>query len=688
MPITLDRRQALVAAAAGICGVLRDAGSARAQVRLEKPGSNAVPALIPRRLLFADPARSVVRISPDGRHVAFLAPVDGVLNLWVGAIDDIANARALTHVTDRSLGPWLLWLHNNRHVVFFREQGGDENWQAHRIDVATGDILALTPAPGVRSFIHQTSHHFPDELLIAHNARDKRFFDIHRVNVVTGASTLLQANDRFAGFFTDPQFQVRFAVRYADNGDHEYLEPRASGEWEPFARIEAADAMMTKPIEFSDDGRELYWLDSRGRDKAAVVAQDMASGATRVLAEDASADIVELPLGPMTYRPIAAASMFTRTNWHVIDRAYADDFAYLAKLSDGDLRAIHLSDDKRHAVVYFERDSVPGRYAYYNRAEKKARMLFSMRPELEKVPLVPMEPAVLRARDGLPLVCYLSRPRDWQRSKPLPMVLLVHGGPWARDVWGLYPTHQWLADRGYAVLSVNYRGSTGFGKAFVNAANLEWGGRMHDDLIDAVDWAISRGIADEKRIAIYGASYGGYAALVGATFTPEKFACAIDVFGISNLLTFLATIPDYWKSWQTVWKVRMGDYTTEAGRKFLEERSPLNRVDRIVRPLLIAQGANDVRVKPSESEQIVKAMQARNIPVTYVHYSDEGHGFRRAENRRSFNAVLELFLAEHLGGWAEPVGDDFAGSTIEIKAGRELISGLASPASSQPRTRW
>jgi len=235
------------------------------------------------------------------------------------------------------------------------------------------------------------------------------------------------------------------------------------------------------------------------------------------------------------------------------------------------------------------------------------------------------------------------------------------------------------------VLSVNYRGSTGFGKAFVNAANLEWGGRMHDDLIDAVDWAISRGIADEKRIAIYGASYGGYAALAGATFTPEKFACAIDVFGISNLLTFLATIPDYWKSWQTLWKVRMGDYTTEAGRKLLEERSPLNRVDRIVRPLLIAQGANDVRVKPSESEQIVRAMQARNIPVTYVYYSDEGHGFRRAENRRSFNAVLELFLAEHLGGRAEPVGDDFAGSSIEFKAGHELISGLATTPS-QPRT--
>jgi dipeptidyl aminopeptidase/acylaminoacyl peptidase len=256
------------------------------------------------------------------------------------------------------------------------------------------------------------------------------------------------------------------------------------------------------------------------------------------------------------------------------------------------------------------------------------------------------------------------------------MVLFVHGGPWARDSWGLQPTHQWLANRGYAVLSVNYRGSTGFGKAFVNAANLEWGGKMHDDLIDAVDWAIAQGIADANRVAIYGASYGGYSALVGATFTPEKFACAIDLVGISNLLTFINTIPDYWKPSQTLWKTRMGDYSTEAGRKFMEERSPLTHIDRIVRPLLIGQGANDPRVKASESDQIVKAMQERGIPVTYLYYSDEGHGFRRPENRRSFNAVAEAFLARHLGGRFEPVGDDFGGSTIEFKTGRELIPGL------------
>jgi dipeptidyl aminopeptidase/acylaminoacyl peptidase len=669
--IDLERRR-LVFAAAGALAMTAVPARAQAQARSATP----VEAPIPRRILFGDPERSIVRISPDGRRLAFLAAVDGVLNVWVGPIEEPGAARPLTRVTDRNLGPSLVWLHNNRHVVYFRERGGDENWQAHRVDVETGTSIALTPAPGVKSYLHQHSHHFPDELLIAHNERDKRFFDIYRINVATGQSTLLQANNGFVGFFTDPHFRVRFAMKSAADGGWDYLQRREDGDWHPFAKIGMADALSTRPIEFSDDGKELYWLDSRGRDTAVALAQDLASGATRVLAEDAKADMVEMLLEPVTYRPIASAGVHARTNWRVIDPAYADDFAALTRLSDGDITYVGLSDDRQQAVAYFERDAGSGRFYHYDRAAKKGRLLFPARPALDQVPLVPLEPVTVRTRDGFDLVCYLSRPRDAVPGKPLPMVLCVHGGPWSRDFWGFQSTHQWLADRGYAALSVNYRGSTGFGKTFVNAANLEWAGRMHDDLIDAVDWAIGAGIAEENRVGILGASYGGYATLVGLTFTPEKFACGVDLFGISNLLTFLRAIPDYWKPWQTLWKVRMGDYTTDAGQKFLQERSPLNHVGRIMRPLLIGQGANDVRVKPAESEQIVAAMQARGIPVTYVSYSDEGHGFRRPENRRAFTAVAEMFLARHLGGRFEPIGDDFAGSTIEFKAGRDLIPGL------------
>ena len=665
----LTRRELLLTAAT-TAGMLLGHGAIRgAQAADRAP-------LISRRLLFAGADRSTVRISPDGRRIAFMAPVDGVLNLWVGALDNLAKARPLTRVTDRDLGPWIVWLYNNRHVAFFRDQGGDENWQAHRVDVDTGDIFALTPGPGVKSYIQQTSRHFPDELLIAHNQRDQRFSDIFRVNVATGASTLLLANDRFAWVFTDPQFRVRFGVRQTDVGDTEYLQRGAGGDWELFTRIDMADAMTTRAIEFSDDGTELYWLDSRGRDKAVLVGEDLRTGARRILAEDPEADLVEVMLEPRSYRPFAAAAVFARKRWQMLDPAYGKDRAYLAKVSPGDLTITSVSADNRRWLLYYEQDVAPGRYFAYDRGAGKARFLFSARRALEKAPLVPMQPVTVRARDGLELVCYLSRPRNSGAGQPLPMVLLVHGGPWARDIWALSSTHQWLANRGYAVLSVNFRGSTGLGKRFLNAANLEWGGKMHDDLIDAVDWAIARGVADPKRVAIYGASYGGYSALVGATFTPEKFACAIDLFGISNLVTFMNAIPPYWKPWQALWKARMGDYTTEAGRRFLQERSPLNRADRIVRPLLIGQGVNDVRVKPSESDQIVAAMRERGVPVTYVFYSDEGHGFGRVENRRSFTAVVEAFLARHLGGRLEPVGHDFAGSTIDIKAGRELIPGL------------
>jgi dipeptidyl aminopeptidase/acylaminoacyl peptidase len=412
------------------------------------------------------------------------------------------------------------------------------------------------------------------------------------------------------------------------------------------------------------------------RDTAAVVAQNLETGTLQVLAEDRRADFTQLLLDPITDRPIAAARSFERLAWQVLDPDYQADFDYLTRQSRGDLAITGMSQNRRHWIVANQYDDAPMEYFHYDRGARQARRLFSSTPAWEGLPYVPMEPVIIRARDGLELVSYLSHPRNAPTAAPLPMVLLVHGGPWARDVWGLYADHQWLANRGYAVLSVNYRGSTGFGKAFVNAANREWAGRMHDDLIDAVDWAIEHRIADPARIAIMGTSYGGYSALVGLTFTPEKFACAVDLCGVSNLVTFLNTIPEYWITWKSLWKVRTGDYTTATGLQFLAERSPLNRADRIVRPLLIAQGANDVRVKASESEQIVAAMQGHGIPATYIIYPDEGHGLGRAENRHSFKAVAEAFLSVHLGGRCEPVGGDFAGSSIEFKTGRGLIPGL------------
>jgi dipeptidyl aminopeptidase/acylaminoacyl peptidase len=328
-------------------------------------------------------------------------------------------------------------------------------------------------------------------------------------------------------------------------------------------------------------------------------------------------------------------------------------------------------------------DNGPRRFYVYDRGTKKARFLFTDRKELEGQPLQKMHARIINSRDGLNLISYLTLPpgRDpsgtGKPSQPVPLVLEVHGGPWARDQWGYNSMHQFLANRGYAVLSVNYRGSTGFGKKFINAANHEWAGKMQDDLIDAVDWAIKEKIADPQKVSIFGGSYGGYATLVGMTFTPERFACGVDLVGPSNLETLLNSIPPYWVPILSVFKTRVGDPSTDAGKKLLVERSPLTRADQIKRPLLIGQGANDPRVKQAESDQIVQAMQSKNIPVTYLLFSDEGHGFVRPANNLAFNAVMEAFLAKNLGGRYEPIGDAFEGSSIAAPAGANDVPGLA-----------
>jgi len=334
-------------------------------------------------------------------------------------------------------------------------------------------------------------------------------------------------------------------------------------------------------------------------------------------------------------------------------------------------------------MVAYVVDDGPVQYYRYNRGEKSAEFLFTQRMALEGLSLANMHPVVIKSRDGLDLVSYYTLPVgsdsdfDGRPDEPLPMVLFVHGGPWARDNWGYNSVHQWLANRGYVVLSVNFRSSTGFGKEFTNAGNLEWGNKMHDDLIDAVNWTVQEGIANPDQVAIMGGSYGGYATLWGMTNSSDTFACGVDIVGISNLVTLLETIPPYWEPQIELFATRVGDHRTEEGRAFLTRRSPLTYVDQIEKPLLIGQGANDPRVRQAESDQIVQAMQDANIPVTYLLYTDEGHGFARPENRLSFFAVTDAFLAEHLGGRYEPIGDDFEGSSIIVQSGAEDVPGLA-----------
>jgi dipeptidyl aminopeptidase/acylaminoacyl peptidase len=423
--------------------------------------------------------------------------------------------------------------------------------------------------------------------------------------------------------------------------------------------------------------------DSRGRDTAAVTAVNLETGATRILAADPRADASGVLAHPTEGTIQAVAFNYTRTEWTVLDPAVQADLDYLRTVAPGDVAVTSRTLDDRVWTVAFLLDNGPARSYLYDRAAKRATFVFTNRKAMEGLPLARMHPVVIRSRDGLELVSYLTLPPEADpdgRGRPrhaVPLVLSVHGGPWARDSWGLDPEHQWLANRGYAVLSVNFRGSTGFGKRFVNAANREWAGKMHDDLLDAVAWAVREGIALRDRICITGGSYGGYATLIGLTFTPTVFACGVDIVGPSNLITLLNTIPPYWEPGIAQFTSRVGDHRTEDGRRFLESRSPLPFVARIQRPLLIGQGANDPRVKQSESDQIVAAMQKKGISVTYVLYPDEGHGFVRPENRLSFNAVMEAFLSRHLGGRYEPVGDAFGGSTVTVPTGADDVPGLA-----------
>jgi dipeptidyl aminopeptidase/acylaminoacyl peptidase len=647
--------------------------------------------LIPRRLLFGNPEKAGPTLSDDGKQIAFRAAVDGVMNVWVGPADKPEAAKPVTKDTARSIRQYF-WAYTNTHIIYLQDKGGDENWRVYSVDVNSLETKDLTPFEKVAAQIQGVSEKFPDEILVALNNRNPELHDIYRVNIRTGARTLIQRNEKYAGFVTDDDYKVRFAQVFRPDGGMDLLRRTDAGAFEPFESIGAEDSLTTSPIGFDKTGTHVYLMDSRGRDTAALFSQDVATGAKTLIADDPRADADGVLTHPREKTIQAVSFNYDRVRWQTVDKGIEEDLKYLQSVTDGEMSVLSRTSDDQRWVVGYVKDNGPVRYYVYDRPAHSARFLFTNRPALESAKLARMYPQQITARDGLTLVSYLTLPvwtdpdGDGRPSSPLPMVLEVHGGPWGRDAWGLNPIHQLWANRGYAVLSVNFRSSTGFGKKFLNAGNREWAGKMHEDLIDAVNWSTAQKIADATRIAITGGSYGGYATLVGLTFTPDVFAAGVDVVGPSTLSTLLNSIPPYWKPQIEIFATRVGDNRTEEGRKFLESRSPLTYVDKISKPLLIGQGANDPRVKQTESDQIVKAMQAKNIPVTYTLFPDEGHGFARQENNIAFIALSEAFLAKHLGGRAEPIGDAFTGSSITVPQGPELIPGLKESLPAAPVT--
>lgn len=613
--------------------------------------------LIPREVLYGSVGKVWAAISPDGKRLGYLGPFDGGLNVWIGDRNG-EELKAVTHSTDGGIRQWA-WAYDNRHLIYLQEHDGDENWRLHSVDLGSGVVRDLTPFDGVQAQLLALSKRRPHEVVVALNLNDPGLHDPYLVNLDTGQVELLAKNPGFyplrvPAWIIDDNLDVVGGTRPTPDGGIEIcLRPVGftGADWPTFETFDFEDALASEPLHTTGDGKGLYLLSSKDCNSRRLVLADLTTGAETVIFEDPVYDVAGVELHPDTREVQLVEVRRDRIDTVVIDRSLEEDVAVLRAAQRGDFRVTSRDDADRFWTVTYVADDAPTSTYLYDRQARSARLLFGDRPALEAYTSAPMEPFSFTARDGLTIHGYLTFPVGVDRDR-LPTVLYVHGGPYGRDDWGYYPDVQWFANRGYLCVQVNFRGSGGYGKAFLNAGNKEWAGRMHDDLIDGVEWVVNQGYADPQRVAIYGQSYGGYAALVGATFTPNIFCCAVDICGPSNLKTFIETVPAYWAAIAKQFRLRAGDPDTEAD--FLWSRSPLSKVDDIKIPILIGQGANDPRVNQSESEQIVAAMREKNIPHEYMNFPDEGHGLLQPKNALRFHAAAERFLAQHLGGRAEP----------------------------------
>ncbi len=619
---------------------------------INQPSTDLAP-LIPRQILFGNPERANPKISPDGKYLTYIAPdPNNVLQVWIRTVGQ-QDDRMLTADKKRGIRVYF-WTYDGKQLIYLQDSDGDENWHCYAVNIQSQIVRDLTPFQGVQAQMVGLDPNFPELALIGLNLNDRRKHDVYRINLKDGAVVFDTENPgNIVGWEADAQFQVRAATAATPDGGWDLLVREAINQpWQTMRHWGPED--QGSAVSFSLDGKILYILGSHDANAGRLLALELATGQETVIAADSQYDVGGIFVHPLQ-RVIQAVSFYRDyLEWQVLDPSIREDFAVLAQVRRGEFSIVSRDLADRTWLVAYTTDNGPVYYYTYNPPAKTSTLLFSNQPKLEGLPLASMQAIAFAARDGLTLHGYLTTPTG-MTAKHLPTVLLVHGGPWARDTWGYSPIVQWLANRGYAVLQVNFRGSTGYGKAFLNAGNREWAAKMHDDLLDSADWLTQQGIADPEKIAIMGGSYGGYATLVGLTFTPEVFAAGVDIVGPSNLVTLLQSIPPYWAPMKVMFEQRVGNLETEA--EFLQSRSPLFFVNQIEKPLLIGQGANDPRVKQAESEQIVSAMRQANKPVEYLLYKDEGHGFARPENRLHFFAKVEEFLAKYLGGQFEPAGD-------------------------------
>jgi dipeptidyl aminopeptidase/acylaminoacyl peptidase len=620
----------------------------------------ALPPLIDREQFFGDPEISGAQISPDGRYVAFLRPFRGVGNIWVkGAAEPFEKARPMTADAARPISQYF-WSRDGKFILFAQDQGGNENYNIYAVSPAAApaqgaDVPAaknLTEAKNVRAAIYAVPKADPDAIFVGLNDRDPAWHDLYMVKVSTGERTLVSRNtERITGYVFDLKGQLRLVTRAPENGDTEVLRVDPGDK---LTKIYACSVFETcGPVQFHKDGGRIYFQTNKGEtDLVRLVLLDLQTGAETVVESDPMkrVDFGGALFSDRTDDLVATVYVDDRQRISWKDKAFEADYKFLVSKLPG--REVELGSstlDERLFLVSARSDVDPGATYLFDRAAKTLTLQYRLRDKLPSSALATMTAIRYPSSDGLEIPAYLTLPKGVP-AKNLPLVVVPHGGPWARDVWGYDSLSQFLANRGYAVLQPNFRGSTGFGKRFLDAGNRQWGDRMQDDITWGVKYLVARGTVDAKRVGILGGSYGGYATLAGVAFTPDVYAAAVSIVGPSNLLTLLNSIPPYWEAGRKVFHERMGDPNTPEGKTQLERQSPLNSASKIRTPLMVIQGANDPRVNKRESDQIVVALRDRKFPVEYLVAPDEGHGFANPVNNMAAFAAAEKFLAKYLGG--------------------------------------
>jgi dipeptidyl aminopeptidase/acylaminoacyl peptidase len=652
--------------------------------------------LLPRALLFGDPRRARGRLSPDGTTLAWVEPANGVLNIWTAPVDSMKDAQAITN--ERDVGVYDFdWLRNNTHIAYSRGRGGSEPSRVYAVSVITGEVRDLAPPGPQFSRLAATSWDYPDEVIVAaNNDRDPNYVDLYRVNVVTGDRRRIFENTerlRFTRLYLDRSLNLTSASRERPDGSREIYYacggarfPCRPGEdgWRHFADVSPEDAPDTRVFGYDGTNSALYTIDSRGRDAAALVRVDLQTFQRTVIAAVPGADITDVLLHPTTYEADAVLVDGLTPEWRPLTERAENAFRILSQKLRDRYTVLSRTVDDRLWVVLESGPTNPGSYHLFNRETEELKHLLDVRPGLPESRLAPMTPVIIKARDGLGLVSYLTLPPgadangDGQPETPSPLVIIPEVGPIGRTSMGFDRTHQWLADRGYAALSVNVRGATGLGRAYRDAGDGEIGAGVQNDLRDAVAWAVAHGVADPKRVAVFGFLFGGHAALTEAAAPDTPFRCAASYNAPVDLVSVVEHTPPYFADYTTFLHQRLGDASDPATLARLSARSPINFATKIHLPTLISHGALDPSAQFGLAEKTAELARSAGAPATFVGLPDDpGDLLRSPQDARAFYATLEAFFANCLGGALEPIADDVRGGRLVTPVGAENIPQLA-----------